>query len=296
MRSWNDFVSEGHIPAELVHEKPIIALYGSLQNGKSTLINCFMGRYTALTGKGLATTSLTARYRYAENERIQYRLASGDLRDITLDELFRAKSFDDISSGSSFNIEAKVPAEILKFCDIVDTPGFNANNEDTAKAWKILENVNYCLFVISNTGLTELNRDILKQLCKKCPAVSIIMNCSDGRRQEKWLPSHPANMNFINEIRSWINSEGLEIIPLGGKYIFSCNALFYWSQQKDFEKSKAYINQADTVHKHIAGLLKDEEIVISSENILSLSRINELISALEAQIKKYNPANHQWRK
>ena len=64
MLSWSYYNDAGYLSAELVAENPRIALYGFFQVGKSTLINCLLNHYAALTGKGLATTSLTARYRY----------------------------------------------------------------------------------------------------------------------------------------------------------------------------------------------------------------------------------------
>ena len=60
LRTFSDYFNEGYIPKELVEEKPRIALYGCFQVGKSTLINCLMNHYVALTGKGLATTSLVS--------------------------------------------------------------------------------------------------------------------------------------------------------------------------------------------------------------------------------------------
>ena len=126
-------------------------------------INCFTGRYAALTSRDLATTSLTARYRYGDFYSVQISLASGELQNITLDKLFKSKNFEEITSGSRFNIEARLPAEFLKYCDIVDTPGFNANNDDNTRALSILENVNYCLYIIPNKNLTEINKNITRK-------------------------------------------------------------------------------------------------------------------------------------
>lgn len=283
----------------LVREKPIIALYGSLQIGKSILLNCFMGRYAALTGNGLATTSLTARYRYGDTERIQYRKYSGELQDISIDELFRRKSFTeltDMAVGSSFNIEARIPSELLRYCDIVDTPGFNANAKDTDTALGVLENVNYCLYVISNLEMKQLDRTMLRHLCMTGIPISVIMNCKDGRSQKKWIPSHPVNVKFIQAADAWLKSAGLEVLPLAGQNIFPCNALFHWSLQRDFEVSMKYIDQSDTVREDISELICKEGNIDSRENILSLSRITELIMALKERVTGYDPVSHKWRR
>ena len=196
MRSWADYNNAGYLSAELVKEKPRIALYGCFQVGKSTLINCLMNRYVALTGKGLATTSLTARYRYG-NKSLQYRRADGGLSDITTKQLHDISDLNSMTSDKRFfNLEAHEPAEILNLCDMIDTPGFQANSTDTDTALGILESVNYCLFVMPNRGLWEEEKNLLKRLSESGIPVSVIMNCSDGRGDVKWLPAHSLNQEI----------------------------------------------------------------------------------------------------
>ena len=294
MRSWADYNNAGYLSAELVKEKPRIALYGCFQVGKSTLINCLMNRYVALTGKGLATTSLTARYRYG-NKSLQYRRADGGLSDITTKQLHDISDLNSMTSDKRFfNLEAHEPAEILNLCDMIDTPGFQANSTDTDTALGILESVNYCLFVMPNRGLWEEEKNLLKRLSESGIPVSVIMNCSDGRGDVKWLPAHSLNQEILAENQAAITSAGIRTLSLGGEQIFICNALFYWSQQADFDKSKVYIDRGDTVKKHIRNLLDEEDEETSAENILTLSRIPKLVECLKARIAKYNPITHEW--
>ena len=120
------------------------------------------------------------------------------------------------------------------------------------------------------------------------------MNCIRGRREESWLPCHPINLEILEENEAWLESSGIKVLPLGGRLIFSCNALFYWSQQEEFEKSKAYIDRPDTVQKHITGLLREEEIDDSMESILEQSKIPDLIQNLKDRIGAYDPVTHAW--
>lgn len=293
MLKWGDCFEAGHISKELVEEKPIIALYGCFQIGKSTLINCLLNHYAALTGKGLATTALTARYRYGK-ERLQYRKSDSGLTDITLDELHNKNSFEDICSDGSFHIEAHTEGNILKYCDIVDTPGFNANITDTSVALSILENINYCLFIITNRGLSIPEQEMLKKLSLHEVPISIIMNCVEGRGDSKWIPTHPVNQQFIEENQAWLFSAGIKTLSLGEKKIFPCNVLFYWSQQTDFEKCKSYIDRGDTVIKHIKNTLEDEDENTDSDSIVNLSQIPMLVESLKLRINGYNPITHKW--
>ena len=293
MISWSGYVKEGHIPSWLVKEKPIIALYGCFQTGKSTLINCLLGRYVALTGNGLATTALTARYRYGTDEKTQYRRVDGSLSDITLEELNNKSSLSDVCSDGSFHIEARVPGDILEHCDIVDTPGFNSTNEeDTAVALGALENIHYCLFVIPNDGLQNKDQEMLKMLSSRGVPISVIMNC---RKYDTWLPSHPLNQEILSENQSWLVNNNINLLPLGGKKIFPCNALFYWSQQADFEKSKAFVDKRGTLQKRIRKFLVDEDENYSAESVVALSEVPTLIESLKAKIRAYDPVTHSWR-
>lgn len=293
MRSWSDYVDEGHIPSSLIAEKPRIALYGCFQVGKSTLINCLMNRYVALTGNGLATTSLTARYRYGE-KRLQYMRRDGNFADITHEQLNRLSDLDDIYPDKRFfSLEAHESAEILKLCDIVDTPGFQANTADTDTALGILESINYGLFVIPNRGLWDVEKKLLKRLSEHVP-VSVIMNCSDGRGTPKWIPSHSINEKILAENTAAISGAGIKTLPLGDEKIFICNAMFYWSRQADFDVSKAYIEESDILTNQIDLMLTMKGESTSRENVVALSRIPLLVECLKARIAKYNPVTHVW--
>ena len=177
---------------------------------------------------------------------------------------------------------------------MINTPGFQADAKDTDAALGILESVNYGLFVIPNRELWDVEKSLLKRLSEHIP-VSVIMNCSEGRCEGKWLPSNSINEEILEENKSAITAAGISTLPIGGEQIFICNALFYWSRQEDFDKSKAYIDRGDTVSKHINNLLDDEDEIISGENIIALSRIPHLIDGLKARIATYNPLTHAWR-
>lgn len=294
MRDWSDYsITFYPVPLKLTKEKPRIALYGCFQVGKSTLINCLLNRYAALTGNGLATTSLTARYRYG-NKRLRYMRRNGEKADITTEQLHNLSSLDDIFPDKSFfTLEAHEPAEILNLCDLADTPGFQANSSDTDTSFAILKSVNYCLFVMPNRQLWDVEKDLLKRLYESGLPVSVIMNCIEGRGTPKWIPL--LNEEILAENKAALSSAGIKTLPLGGEDIFACNALFYWSQQEDFDKSKAYIEEADTMAEQINFLLAMRGEDTSRENILALSRIPHLIDCLKARIEKYDSLTHIWR-
>lgn len=293
MRSWGDFVHQGSIPENLTHEKPIIALYGGYQVGKSTLINCLSERYVSLAGKGLATTSLTSRYRYGNRDTLRYQSVLGGLRDTSLAEIRNRDFIRNIDIRCGFSLEAETPAEILRLCDIVDTPGYDASGEDNAVALKALEHVHYILFVIPNREMKQKEKELLLMITRREIPVSILMNCSVGRRQEKWIPEHEWNKTIAASCESWLTSMDISPIPIEGNAVYLCNFLFFWSQMEDFQRSAKDIVQPDTVHRHIAATLTEEGYRNSSEEIIRLSGVRELSNNLTNLISRYDPISHQ---
>lgn len=295
MRTWADFSKEGHLSPELTWEKPIIALMGCFQIGKSTLLNCFLQDYVALTGKGMATTSLTARYRYGMEQSISYRSRKGTLVPINISALQTQAVLDDISEMSAFHVEVRYKHELLQGCDVVDTPGFNANETDTQKTMQAMSDVHYILFMIPNRTFTQVEKSILLSLAQKRIPFSIIMNCVNGRREERWIPNHLMNTSICQENSSWIESNvSPYAIPIAGQYVFAFNALFYWSQQSAFKDSFRYIDRPETVHKHITGLFEEEGIAYTKKNVIEQSRVPQINEHMRKMIEKYNPVTHEW--
>jgi len=295
MRRWYDFCQNGSVPVEVTREKPIIAIYGPFQTGKSTLLNCLLGRYTALTGKGIATTALTARCRWGSAPRLRYRDLSGDLIPATLEQIHNPAFLKKVMQNQGFHIEADAPAELLKHCQIVDTPGFNACSADTHASMSVLDEIHYVLFVVPNRGFSQAEKQLLRGLARREIPVTVLMNCTQGRREERWMPDHAINREILDENESWLRSEHIPVHPVNDRLIYPCNFLFYWSQQVNFAESLPYIDRPDTVQKHICELLQEEGFSNSPESIIRLSGVPQLKEWLMQKIQGYDPILHKWR-
>lgn len=295
MRHWYDFCQNGNVPDSVTKEKPIIGIYGPFQTGKSTLLNCLLGRYTALTGKGLATTALTARCRWGSTPRLRYRDLSGDLLPVTMEQIHNPAFPGKVLQAHGFHIEANAPAELLKHCQIVDTPGFDACDSDTSAAMSVLDEIHFILFVIPNRGFTQAEKQVLQELTQRKIPVAVLMNCIQGRREERWIPGHAINRAIREENENWLKSESILVHPIENRTVYPCNFLFYWSQQPSFVESMCYIDRPDTVQKHIHELLREEGILNTPESIINLSGIPQLKAWLIQKILGYDPILHKWR-
>uniref|UniRef100_UPI0040570560 dynamin family protein n=1 Tax=Agathobacter sp. TaxID=2021311 RepID=UPI0040570560 len=295
MRKWNDFIEEGHISADFVKERPIIAIYGNFQIGKSTFLNCLLGHYLALAGKGRSTTALTTRYRHSSETKLKYRSKQGGLYPVTLGEIREPSFVEKVDIESGFHIEAWTNSPFLEICDIADTPGYNANDSDTKRALSALPHVHYILYVMTNKGFSQTDKELLIKLSEQKIPISIIMNCNQGRREERWIPCHEINQEIMMENVSWLQSAKISLFPICNKLIYSCNFLFYWSQMPEFELSRKDIDRPDTVIKHIKEILEEEGYRSDTSAIKELSGIPMLTDALKKRIANYNPITHEWR-
>jgi hypothetical protein len=121
------------------------------------------------------------------------------------------------------------------------------------------------------------------------------MNCSEGRCEEKWLPQHSLNQRIADEAESWLAAQSYPKEYIDSRLVHRCNALFYWLNQAEYEKSVPYIDRPDTLKKHIGYSLADAGIENSAEALLEASNVPRLISFLQSRISQYDPFTHEWR-
>ena len=196
---------------------------------------------------------------------------------------------------SGFHIEAKMPGELLKQCDIVDTPGFDANENDTAAAMSSLEEIHYIIFVLANRGLQQQEKELLLELFRKKVPVLLVMNCVEGRAMDRWIPQSEQNLAVMNSIEAWLTSVGCRAEKINGRMVYPCNFLFYWFLQEAFGKSIAYIDRPQSVERHIRSSLECQDIPYSRETVLEISGVEGLIRFLKERIGDYDFVTHEWR-
>lgn len=216
---------------EFQNRKPKIGIFGMFQNGKSTLINCILKKkYAAVGGGGMSVTSLNTTYTYGQGKdmaKITYN--NGEVKTILLSDF----QVSNISHQSTFrSVNLILHNDSLMYFDLLDTPGFNANEHDSDIAKSAVDDCDMGILVVRNKGLSQTEKEIAKMLRNNNVPFVVIMNCFyDNSCYDMWNPSNNQNKIICNNILADLDMIGCSPSQFN-KYrlrnIYSVNLIWYW--------------------------------------------------------------------
>ena len=252
--------------------KPTISIFGGFQNGKSTLINCILRQNIAeVGGQGLSVTKCNTRYTYSEETGVYIRKANGD------DFIFE-KTTNLTLLNCDDEVIVKIPSPILIPFDIVDTPGFNANEEDSMAAEYMLSHSDFAILLVHNKGMSSIEKNIAITLTKRGIPFIILINCYNDIF-ENWSPTSKGNIEILDAIKGELKS--LKIRPFsvcGEPEIFVVNLIWYWlsiPHNKLLSDNKSIIRCSKLLHEFWDDF-SDEEF--SYDFVRELSGFNDFLS------------------
>jgi GTPase SAR1 family protein len=126
---------------ELIGEPMRIAFIGGVNNGKSTLINAFLGESLAATGNRELTYNVSW-FRYGKEKRLLIHNKNGEVEENSFDTLdalvTRCEENRELLDRIRY-IEVRHPAELLQRFDLIDTPGlYSAHRSDSENTQRFL--------------------------------------------------------------------------------------------------------------------------------------------------------------
>lgn len=282
--------------------KLTIGILGAFQNGKSTLVNCLLGREVARTGGyGKSVTSVNTRYSYGESEMVRY-YHNGHL---LKEDPFKIDCENDFPNNAT-EIHVILQSPILEHINILDTPGFNANDHDDSIAQSSYEDIDAAILLIINKGLNTVEKEIAKNLAHKGIPYFIVMNCMDAGN-DMWNPDSEQNVLIANNIIADLELNHLNPISFGGRRIWITNLLWYWHssicsrqselEHKQYKRIRAFFDLFFDNHLsesshflEINARLKDKQTLYSLNTIVALQQefedySNQLTSTFRDIIK-----------
>lgn len=221
-----------------------VGIIGCFQNGKSTIVNCFLGTKLAQTGgDGLSVTSANIVYCYSPQNTI-LSINGKKNKEFKLSDITNGK----IKNAKEICIGCNSP--ILKSVTIIDTPGFNANSKDTEIALQSLENIDFVVVVINNKGLSEIEINVFKELEMRKIPYYLLANCLMQQAESTWNPDSEFNKKIIRTIVAQLDNYHLTPMQICGNIVTVVNSLWYWFaktkfQSDDEEKRKSLMRFID---------------------------------------------------
>lgn len=272
------------MPVNYAEEKPAVCIVGGFQIGKSTLLNCLLDDRYAPTGNGLRTTSCCTRFRYGETEEARHFHGEDDTDGELLprrEELFapdRVPAF-----GDHFEVFAWKP--LLQEVDIIDTPGYNANDEDDRTASAAIRKASVVVIVQAGKSMDEICRKIVRQACVPGKMCIFLYNCCNT---ECWSPDEEQNADICRGIEAELGNMGVldSFLRIEGRIVFPVNAFWAWYAHLQHDRNSPDVNLRESAQKGVRKIecyMRDElDIEPSPSEIIRRSGIVAVRERLRA--------------
>lgn len=206
--------------------KPTIGLIGAFQNGKSTLVNCLFGRELAkVGGKGLSVTCVNTRFTYGCDNSVDFVRNHKIISSLTLEDYLNHKIElpTDISE-----IIVRYNDDLLESFDIIDTPGFNANDSDSYMAEAACQEIDFAIFIIRNKGLSQYEIKIAQLLNRYSIPFFILINTYD-EGEDLWNPKADKNKTISRNVWHSMKNSGIKpTIFDKNNSIIIVNLIWFW--------------------------------------------------------------------
>lgn len=253
--------------------KPTLTIFGNFQNGKSTLVNCLLKSDMAKVGGfGLSVTRNNTRYIYGNNLRYAIRRADGS-ESIIIDK------FELDSLGCHDEVIIYMPNRLLEVFDLVDTPGYNASEHDTAVADSIIGQTDFAIILVHNKGLSDDEKKIARKLSSADIPFIVVMNCYNDIF-EQWNPANRDNDIIAETIKSELNYDDSSFLQDG---IFVTNLMWYWLSLEESEESVRTNKSIGRCSKLIFNYWGDFSTdAFSVENVAKISQFKTLFNYLNS--------------
>lgn len=234
-----------------------IGIVGDFQSGKSTLINCLLGRPIATIGDGTPTTHSIVNYLYGEEERLECIDVSGNIVRSSLNDLERIEMSKQINQINVF-----VASSLLHDFVLTDMPGFGNDKRDNFLAEISISNIDFAIVLTRNekSGEEESNlyKDVVRLKKHRIPYY-LIMNCTNFFT---WSPCNPDNERIAYRNRSLFSFYNPLTYPFEKGQTLSVNLMWYWFSI--CSNDDPIIKRYQTLYDHITSKTTLQDIKIKS--------------------------------
>lgn len=191
----------------MLTNKPTIGIFGNFQNGKSTFINCILQDALAkVGGRGMSVTDVKTHYKYGPKFVVKAMKDGAVVQ--KMENVEKYKYFT--PSGHIDEIVVQVKNNALKEYNLLDTPGLDANEQDTALALNAVDDCDFALLVLRNRGVSQTEKSLARSLYAKHVPFVVLINCYNSVDIENsWLPTSKHNKTIADNIIADLKASGI---------------------------------------------------------------------------------------
>lgn len=226
-----------------------IAIIGTFQVGKSTLVNCLIEDAIAGVGIGVPTTHTLNYYRNRRYPGILCRDINGVcLYKSTWDNMSQKISIPHGTVRIMYDLPKR--SNLLQNNIFIDTPGLDSTGKDAS--WDTIHtsdiikdnSVDLLILVVANTQLeTSIKNAVLPLIKESRKKTIVLMNCNQNNPD----PLSDQNQKTAMQIDEELRLSGIKhcSVSMDGKSkVLSCNIAWWWIAQR--EKIEGHLLDAQT--------------------------------------------------
>ena len=259
-----------------------VGFCGEFQVGKSLLLNSLLGDYVSLVGDLFPTTPFQITYQWAVRPGASLIHADGSTAceflsvDLLVDFLRRAHATEEGKTHLRKHLEAKVTLANPKLRQIalVDLPGFNASETDDRKATKCLEQLDFAIFVTTNSrALKTTEIEALRLMAVVGLPCVMVINCycnSEGGP----FPHSEANKKLARENSAHVRNCGINPLRLTEEDVILVNVAMYAlaNNTKPSAMNEQEMERNETLQRHFNMEVPPPEQLRKESQVNKLSR------------------------
>ncbi|MDF9408557.1 dynamin family protein [Pelotomaculum isophthalicicum JI] len=224
MNELNRFIAKSEELYDLAGQnlKPAIAVIGSYNSGKSTLLNSLLGEEISPVG-AVPTTSRLLYFDYADSFSARY---TGVRDKCVFANRNALASFLSSRQPQGGRVNIELPAPILKKCRLIDTPGIDSFSHESIRMAEQAANESVkIIYLFHQRGIENFNRLFLNKFAstwknKNLNDISFWLNCNLGNCDGTSLEATMAVLRkiFLSQVRlnaiNILNHENIQDLRL----------------------------------------------------------------------------------